>query len=300
MSDISPSTITTDKKLDEEINQATSQAEIQALIRNAAIEQGVVRPDLYDPNVLNEIPAAEKAAPATPANSFTRAEVIGGREFTFTADTDLELANMIGQAYKVAEAVRPSETDERGSRFFKPEPTGISEETKADLLLRFQLGQLSAADYVEQSGEISAYLERKGISGGLDAVQEVVAKKYEQSWQDATGEFLKNSDWPGGQRNLKVIGLTIQNLGLTDAEDKVGALTAAYNEMKRNGTIFTETPAPAATVDPKETVDQWKKSQAATVDPKATPQEIVDQWKESQSAAGKNPDEAFSSLFSRR
>jgi hypothetical protein len=92
--------------------------------------------------------------------------------------------------------------------------------------------------------------------------------------------------WPGTQRNLEILGLTIQKLGLQDAEDKVAALCAAYAEMKRTGLIF-EGEKPAVSDTPKVTIDTSN----------MTPQEILDKWKES---AGANPDVAFSSLFRRR
>jgi hypothetical protein len=82
-----------------------------------------------------------------------------------------------------------------------------------------------------------------------------------------------------------LLGLTIQKLGLQEAEDKVAALAAAYAEMKREGLIFEERPAVPDV--PKVMIDTSN----------MTPQEILDKWKES---AGENPDAAFISSFSRR
>jgi hypothetical protein len=137
----------------------------------------------------------------------------------------------------------PVQRDDKG-RFVATEAQGPTAEQKADLLLRFQLGQLSVEDYLEQSGEMSAYLEQQGIRGGTEGVKQAVAEQYKQSWEEATAEFLKSSDWPGGSQNLEIIGLKLSQLGLVDAEDKVAALTQAYEAMKKSGTIFQEKPAP--------------------------------------------------------
>jgi hypothetical protein len=50
------------------------------------------------------------------------------------------------------------------------------------------------------SGAVADYLETMGIQGGVEAVKQVVAKHYEQSWADASKTFLAQSDWPGGER----------------------------------------------------------------------------------------------------
>jgi hypothetical protein len=95
---------------------------------------------------------------------------------------------------------------------------------------------------LERSGAVKEYLENQGIpiDDLREAVQEKSSTRFEQSWADATQEFLNGpygADWPGGDQNLEIIGLKLQQLGLTDAEDKVGALAKAYADMKSNSQV---------------------------------------------------------------
>jgi hypothetical protein len=284
VSDNSPITVT--PEIQEALKNANHE-QIKEIFHEAQVDQKIAT-RTWDGDLIL-MPIAQKPAAAAPTNSFTRTEVIGEREFTFEAPTEAELTSMILQAYKVAEAMQPSsgpvqQRDERG-RFAKAEQV-VSDETKADLLLKFQLGQISASDYIEQSGAMSEYIETNvGIQGGVEGVKQVVAKHYEQSWADASKSFLAQSDWPGGEKNKNLLGLTIQKLGLQDAEDKVAALVAAYADMRREGLIFEEKPAVPEV--PKVTIDTSN----------MTPQEILDEWKKS---VGENPDTAFSNLFGRR
>jgi hypothetical protein len=265
-----------------------SHEEMKDILHDAQVSQGIATRDRFSGDLI-PVPRAEKPAASTILVQHT--EVIGGREFTFTGETQAEVNSMILDAYKVAEAMQPAQPsepvrDERG-RFAKAEQV-VSDETKAELLLKMQLGQISVEDYVEQSGAVSEYLETKmGIQGGVEAVKQTVAKQYEQSWADASKSFLaQQSDWPGGEKNKNLLGLTIYKLGLQDAEDKLAAMVAAYADMKREGLIFEEK-KPVVPEAPKVTIDTSN----------MTPQEILDEWKKS---AGTNPDAAFSSLFSRR
>jgi hypothetical protein len=285
MSNNSPINVT--PELEETLKNASFE-QVKEILHDAQVDQGIATRAWDGDLVL--VPRAEQ--PAAPASTIlvTHTEVIGGREFTFTGETQAEVNSMILDAYKVAEAMQPTQPsepvrDERG-RFAKTEQV-VSDETKAELLLKMQLGQISVEDYVEQSGAVSEYLETKmGIQGGVEAVKQTVAKQYEQSWADASKSFLaQQSDWPGGEKNKNLLGLTIYKLGLQDAEDKLAAMVAAYADMKREGLIFEEEHAVPEV--PKVTIDTSKMS----------PQEILDEWKKS---AGANPDAAFSSLFSRR
>ena len=87
------------------------------------------------------------------------------------------------------------------------------------------------------------YLAEQGLS--IDTLKATVEQsqttQFEQSWQQATDVFRSSPagrDWPGGQKNLQVIGLQVAALGLVDATDKVGALAAAYAKMKELGIVF--------------------------------------------------------------
>jgi hypothetical protein len=81
-------------------------------------------------------------------------------------------------------------------------------------------------------------LESRGVS--VENLRVVSSERFEQSWSDATQEFLSGpagSDWPGGNENLEIIGQKLQELGLVDAEDKVAALAESYASMKSNSQV---------------------------------------------------------------
>jgi hypothetical protein len=159
--------------------------------------------------------------------------------------------------------------------------------------LKFKRGEISPADYLEQSGAVADYLEKQGVP--IETLQLTASKQFEQSWEDATKQFLhcaEGASWPGGQQNLEVIGLTIANLGLTEAEDKRGALVQAWKEMQRKGTIFDPGPSPTdvlkatASMTPAEILQAWKEQHGGeNADPNAANQAFVKAYSSSGSGS---------------
>jgi len=200
--------------------------------------------------------AAAAVAAADEAEPFTRTENIGGRDFTFEAATELELERMVNNAYKVAVNVQqPTVEGVREDPAAAAAAKAAAEQSivdKAELELKFKRGEITADAYLEQSGAVKTYLEKQGVP--LDELKRSIedgrSRGFEQSWADATQDFLKSAagrDWPGGDKNLNIIGLKLQELGLVDAEDKVAALAQAYASMRQTGVIFPyEAPAAAA------------------------------------------------------
>ena len=225
---------------------------------------------------------SKSPAAAVAGGSVSRVETIGGREFTFEAASQAEVDKLVIDAYKVAYAIRP---DTPAASVNSTATPTVSESTKSELNLMYRRGEISTEEYLEQSGAVADYLAGKGLA--VDSIEQIANQQLEKSWADATNEFLNGpgSDWPGGQKNLEFIGMKVAALGLTQAPDKVAALTQAWGEMKANGTIF-EGAKPTSPV--------------ADLDAELSPREIMDKWKENQRMAGRNPDVAFSSLFSRR
>ena len=200
-------------------------------------------------------PAAVAVEEVEAAKPFSRIETIGGREFTFEAATELELERSISNAYKVAAGLQVPQVVEP---VVDPAIAAAAAEkaateraaAQADLELKFKRGEVTTQEYLEQSGAVKDYLDKQGVP--LDELRASVEKSrhqsYEQAWADATVTFLKSSsDWPGGDKNKKLLGLKIQELGLLDATDKVSAIQQAYASMKQDGLVFAnETAAPAA------------------------------------------------------
>lgn len=226
--------------------RATVQAEIEKQGAAAATAAAVAAAD-------KEVADAKAAAEAVGATTggFIRTENIGGQEFTFEADSELELERAVNNAFKVAYAVKDTYDASVTSSVVDPAVAAAAAKKaaedaavfKADLELKFKRGEITTSDYLEQSGALKEYLEKQGVP--LDALRESVNRTQDsaeaQSWEDATKEFLNGpagKDWPGGDNNLEIIGLKLQSLNLVDAKDKVAALAQAYAAMKATGTIF--------------------------------------------------------------
>lgn len=213
----------------------------------AATESERVATDAAAKDVADKKAAADKAA-ADATKTYTRTEVIGGKEFNFEAVSELELATKVADAYRLAYSLQPTT---QAAQVVEKTPTQeeiaaaaqAEAAAKAELELRFKRGEVSTADYLEQSGAFGDYLAKKGLS--VDALQAAVKQnqttQYEKSWAQATEEFLHSpagADWPGGDLNREQLGLRLVALNLTDATDKVAALAQAYNEMKKSKAIF--------------------------------------------------------------
>lgn len=230
------------------------------VIRNAIVAEAekqaaaaVVDEKTAADKVVADKAAADKAAAdAAAAQTFESVETIGGKEFTFTAGSQAELDHMIANAYKVAYAVQPTErvveqfVDPAVAEKQAADKAAADAVAKTELELKFKRGEISASDYIEQSGALASYLERQGVplSELKKAVEANKGNDYEKSWQEASADFVKTSagaDWPGGEKNLEILGLKIVALGLSEAKDKVAALAQAYADMKRTGMIFPTT-----------------------------------------------------------
>jgi hypothetical protein len=222
--------------------EATKQTNARAEAQAAADAQAAAEKAAAD--------AAAKAAAAVP-QSFTCTENIGGKELTFEAESQGELDRMVANAYRVAFAVKSPEvaTAEPVVDVLKQEADAAAKAAadaaaKAELELKFRRGEIPVDEYLTQSGAINRFLEKEGVS--IDALKATVSQnqntQFEKSWAEATEEFLHSAagaDWPGGDKNRELIGMKLASMNLIDAKDKVGALAAAYADMKKSGMVFT-------------------------------------------------------------
>lgn len=235
------------------VNSALNPEEIRAAIvaeaqkQLAASDAARVAHDAEEKAAAERLEAAKKAAEEAP-KTFKRVENIGGKDLTFEAASELELQTQIANAYRVAYSIAPQPTVQPVVEA-APDPAVLAAKAaeeaaaKAELELKFKRGEISTADYLEQSGAYEDFLTKKGLS--IDALKATVEQtqtaQYEKSWAEATEEFLHSpagADWPGGNRNREQLGMRLAAMGLTDAKDKVAALAQAYNEMKKTGAVF--------------------------------------------------------------
>ena len=251
--------VTMTEELAKAIHDATTPDALKNLIIAAADQQEaaaaqsaaavLAAQEAADKVLADKAVADAAAAQAAAANqTFTRHVVIGDQSFDFVAQTEAEIDQLELNAFKVAYAVRPTASAPVAAAT-SPDPAlaVAAEEARAaavaELDKQFRLGEVTAKDYIEQSGAIKGYLESQGVS--LEALQEVVTAnrgaKFSQSWAEAGVAFQKTPaglDWPGGDKNHGLMALQIAAMGLEEAPDKVAALTQAYAELKRTGLYF--------------------------------------------------------------
>lgn len=270
-------------ELAEAIKNAASAEDITIAVQAALVKQNLADEQTAAQKAADEKAAAEKAAAdklaadkvAAEPQMFTRTEVIGGREFTFEAPTEVQLVEQIVNAYKVAGAVQSPTTVEivdpaaEAAQQKALEDAQTAEAARlADLKLKFQRGEIDVETYLQESNAVATYLEQQGIP--LDELRESVERgrgqEDAQSWSDAVEEFLQGpgADWPGGDQNRELIGMKIAQMGLEDAENKVEALMIAYNELRKNNLLFANAaPTATQTTDAKAAADKAAADKAA-------------------------------------
>jgi hypothetical protein len=242
MSDISPSSIKVTKSLEEQLQGVTNSEQIKEIMKSAAIDQNLAHRE-WDESIVtpNE--------PGTAPRAFAKTIIVNGVKKILEASDEAGLLAQENALYRQAMQPAPIQQIEQPARdastgrFTSPAEPSVSDEKKAELSLKFQLGQISASEYLEQSGAVAEYLEKQGVplTDLKEAVAEKQGKKFEQSWADATSSFLNNSpegrNWPGGEANMLAIGEVIQSQGWTDAEDKQAALEAAAKYLRENNLL---------------------------------------------------------------
>jgi hypothetical protein len=256
-----------DKKLEADINKAQTYEDLRALLENATSRSGIADRDPQTGQFVRRdplTPATQTASPNEEEQEITKTEVIGGKEFIFTG-TALEVEKAIGDAFKVANAVKTAEpVTPRSVRTKTQAEIERDISDRAELDLQFRRGELTTQELLERTNLVGDYLESKGFD-----VEQAASRQFEQSWAEATETFLhtSGSDWPGGIKNREILGMEINALGLVDAADKVAALTQGYASMKAKGIIFQ------GDVSPEQVIESTAN---------ATPQEILEAWKEKQ------------------
>jgi trimeric autotransporter adhesin len=239
------------------IQDAVSAADIRALLTAEAEKQVDAAAQLAADQTTAAKAAADKVIAdqaavdaAEAAKGCTRTVEIGGRSFTFEGATEEEVDRLELNAMKVAYAYAGRES-ETAQVVVDPAVAAAAAQraaendvvAKVELERKFRAGEISPAEYIQQSGAMKEYLAKEGVS--IESLKAVVESnqdtRFEQSWA-AAGVAFQNStaglDWPGGKKNQELLGLKIAAMGLTDAQDKVAAIAQAYAAMKQSGLYF--------------------------------------------------------------
>lgn len=315
--------MTTSPEFEKAIGDATSHEQLKDIIREEAAKQGFVAPG-FTPLAAHAEAAAEvkpeaKAETKTEikpeadaADTYYDDIVIGGKTFHFEGDSAADVLRQIKAA-----------TDAHDNATRKPEEPAkkSTAEDKANLELEYRLGKIGLDEYLEKSGTLDTYLEKKGLK--VNDLQDVVKEKIEQrevkSWETAKDEFLKmeGNDWAGGEQNTKILGLKLAQLGLQN-DPSASSLMKAYQSMKDDGLVLPglEVDKPVAEAAPKKKLsgssifgigsgDSAKDRPAKkgsdkpvqlNID-KMSPQEIMAAFKEQAREQGMSPDEVFAEAY---
>jgi len=232
------SAIKVNSTLEEKIFNAKTSVEVSELLRAASVEQGLAVSDRFDPTILLPV---DRPAPGTP-RSFAKSVTVDGEKHIFESATE-EGANAKLLAFIRESANDPAERprDSESGRFVAAR-TELDAVAAADLEIKLRTGQISTETYLAESGAIERHLENLGVS--VESLKAASAQTYQQSWQQATETFLKTSDWPGGDENLKIASRLMSENGLQD-KPSVETLLRVYAHMKEHN-LLVENPVTAA------------------------------------------------------
>jgi hypothetical protein len=230
------------KSMEQEISEATSQSEILAIMHRHELSQGLVTADMFDPNVRLEVEQPDQAA-------FTKVVTINGKDYTASGATEAEMLrqesaifqNLFEQTSADAPPPDPRGRDERG-RFVQDAAAREADIiAKSELELRFKRGEITASDYIEQSGAVKEYLEAQGVP--MDTLREIADQKTTSNWEEATRQFREIDEgriWVGGAENLQKLGNLIIQMGAADAPNVENLRRAA--EYLRVNNLLVENP----------------------------------------------------------
>jgi hypothetical protein len=201
------SAIKLSKELEEQIlNAPTSQ--IGEILRAAAVDQGLVRRDIYSPDIL--IPVDQP----TPQR-FAERVTVNGKTVIVEADSQDALNRAVIEAYKSGQAQPQAQP--------QPQPTRNPNNG--------QFTRNVGDDVLEN------LLSARGIS--LSDLQEASNRAYTQSWAEASSQFVaENALYEGGEINMRLIGERLIQKELQDAPDKTKAISDVYAELKAEGRII--------------------------------------------------------------
>jgi hypothetical protein len=264
-----------DAALDRDVNAANTPDEIKELLYRAVERSqiGYTRDPVSGRFVSTGDPAQRQADTAAEPQTYTRSVEIGGRTFDFTANDPETLEVQINSAREV---YRHLENNRESAAVDEPTAAEIEAAHQRKLFndtqaqLEFQRGEISVKEYLEKTGAVGDYLASQGVD--IDALREQAQRtevqSFEQNWSDAVQEFLKNSDWPGGSRNMKLCQQYLGAMNLAD-EPSAESIRKAYQAMQRDGVIFpsevelTQADVLKATekMSPAELLEIWKQGQ---------------------------------------
>jgi hypothetical protein len=183
--------------LEKRISSCSSAEQIGELLREAAKNQGLVRSDIFNPDVLIPI------EPSGAMQQLEKTIVVDGVSHVIRGKNEGELAHGEAALFRNLFAQKPVVTEQprdTQGRFLsaEPEPQSAEEVARnAELEMQFRFGNISAADYLEKSGAIEKYEHRR---------ENEKLSANTLSWKQATDEFIHSEaarNYPGGEDYLR-------------------------------------------------------------------------------------------------
>lgn len=267
MSNISPSRIGEDFPEDfrKAVDACETPDEVAALMRAAAIQVGVVRPDEMNPDILHEVTTPEPQRYAKVLN-------INGIKHTVEAETEAGLAEaelaVMRQIFGVAPPATEQQTqqtqpeekpleliyDPISRNYRDSKGRFVSDDVARNIIDRHEQEANQSYRELQLEQEIKTKLLRGEISltQAMDqsgVVERAIDRRTQQSWADATARALEVGgpleEWPGSPDGvlLERLGNRISELGLQDSSDKVSALAQAWQSLQEEDAEQSETDA---------------------------------------------------------
>jgi hypothetical protein len=225
------------------IPNATRADEWNTAIRDGYKKAGVEVPGA-EPVAAAVTAPGEKKDPDTPT-IYETTITINGKEMTFR---DADAANVLKQVTAAVEAAQLSAAP--AAKVDEKKPEQLTAADMFDVGTKLIAGDASGLDtLLEKSGVFDRWLEKQGVSieqikAATTAVQ---TNSVHDAWKTATDQFTEKVkageiDFPGGPQNMKMMGITLAQLGL---KPSVESMEKAWAHMKKEGLVFSVEPAKA-------------------------------------------------------
>jgi hypothetical protein len=228
MSDISPSKLGEefDAQFEAKINAAQTPEQLKSLLHDRELAQGLRVADAFDETLLHLVDTPQP-------REYAKTVRVNGQKHILSAASETELAqaevalyhSLFAQpAFAGPEQPRDSATGQFRATAEQERATG-AEAARVDGMTQIE------------TDLVNRVLAEQGIDPA--ALRDLTAAREQKSWADATQEFLTGpgASWPGGDPNRNLLGTYLVENNLTNAQDKVAALDAAYKHLVKTNQL---------------------------------------------------------------
>ncbi|HEX3091232.1 MAG TPA: hypothetical protein VHW72_01350, partial [Candidatus Angelobacter sp.] len=222
------------------IPNANTAAEWNEAMRSGAQKANVEVPGLTEKPATAATDTTKKDEP-TADKLFRASLMVNGSEMIFEdADPAKVLAQYTAAVSASQLAPQAAATTQQTVEEKKP---ALSAADMFDVGTKLISGDASGLDtLLEKSGALDRWFESKGLNVEKlkAATEKTQSDTVHDSWKTATDQFTAKVtageiDFPGGQQNMKMMGITLAQLGLKPSVD---SMVKAWEHMKKEGLVF--------------------------------------------------------------